>query len=72
MGCVLGGILGASAALLMPKKFINGINGVQRSSMGVHRNGTHAHRNGHKGHVIHDAAKNFTVKKPKTKKVIKH
>ena len=67
IGCFLGGLLGASAALLMPKKFWNGINGVNVKLA----KGAHHHNNQQKDVEAHTSVKSFAVKKSKPRKPVK-
>jgi gas vesicle protein len=63
VGCLLGGLIGASAALLMPKKFLNGINGVS------HKLAKSTH---HKADEAHASVRRYAVKKSKPRKAAKH
>lgn len=65
VGCLVGGLIGASAALLMPKRFLNGINGVARSTHHATK------RNHHRTTAANHTAESFAVRKPR-KRAIKH
>lgn len=61
VGCFLGGLLGASAALLVHKKFLNGTKGVTHK---VSKNTRHKAK-------VRASVKRFAVKKSKLRKSVK-
>jgi len=66
VGCLVGSLIGAAAAFLIPKRYLTGLNGHKTKSR-------HADQRDNSNHVhaTHPTAKKYMAKKPSRKKVNK-
>lgn len=80
LGCLVGGILGAATAMLVPKKFLNGImQASSKRNRNLSNEKAHttspsykAKSTSHSNHPVHEVAKARGTKKAASRKVAKH